>query len=153
MMQGPCPSGQLFIASQCICNSNLTMHYYEERQECYQLYTQGPCSTGQIMTFNYLTRKPQCVCRDEHVLSHDGNCYQVNTVGPCNQTACPKVSSFSCSLFQFVTKFFFFGFNIKFSFIGRQHSFLFFILFMFFLFIIHLFLCSNFDFSCSHHSA
>lgn len=151
-MQGPCPSGQLFIASQCICNSNLTMHYYEERQECYQLYTQGPCSTGQIMTFNYLTRKPQCVCRDEHVLSHDGNCYQVNTVGPCNQTACPKVSSFSCSLFQFVTKFFFW-FQYK-VFVHRTSAFFpLFHLIHIFLFIIHLFLCSNFDFSCSHHSA
>lgn len=94
--QGPCLSGQLFIASQCVCNSNLTMHYYEEKQECYQLYTQGPCSKGQMMTFNYHTRKPQCVCRDEHVLNHDGNCYQVNTVGPCNQTACPQDTPVSC---------------------------------------------------------
>lgn len=95
MVQGPCTSGQLFIAGQCICNTNLTMHFHEEKQECYQLYTQGPCSNGQMMTFNYHTRKPQCVCRDEHVLSHDGQCYQVNTVGPCNQTACPPVNSFS----------------------------------------------------------
>ena len=102
MIKGPCLSGQLFIASQCVCNSNLTMHYYEEKQECYQLYTQGPCSKGQMMTFNYHTRKPQCVCRDEHVLNHDGNCYQVNTVGPCNQTACPQVSSFLYSFLYFL---------------------------------------------------
>ena len=90
--QGPCAKGQLFVQSQCVCNEEMTMHYHPETQQCFQLYTDGPCSPGQIFQFNYQLRRPECICKENHIRWTDGNCYEVNTVGPCNSTQCPQVT-------------------------------------------------------------
>ena len=57
------------------------MYYYEPTGECFELYHQGPCPDGHILSFNYGTFRPQCKCRDGYYQHADGKCYQLNTKG------------------------------------------------------------------------
>ncbi len=57
------------------------MYYYEPARGCFELYRQGPCPDGHILSFNYADFRPQCKCKDHHLLHHDGKCYQLNTPG------------------------------------------------------------------------
>lgn len=68
----------------CGCNTTLPMYYHSETNQCYELYTRGPCPKGHILAFNYTIEKPECKCEDGFVYHpDDGACYELNTPGPC----------------------------------------------------------------------
>ena len=57
------------------------MYYHAPTQQCFELYKQGPCSEGHILSFNYGTLQPECQCKDGYYLHRDGKCYKLNTNG------------------------------------------------------------------------
>lgn len=38
---GPCEKGKILIQGECTCSRNLTMHYYPDSDECFELYSRG----------------------------------------------------------------------------------------------------------------
>ena len=60
------------------------MYYYPTTRQCFELYKQGPCPEGHILSFNYGTLRPECKCRGGyHFHPGDGKCYLLNTRGKC----------------------------------------------------------------------
>ena len=57
------------------------MYYYEPTGQCFELYKQGPCAEGHILSYNYGQLQPQCKCKDHYHLHVDGKCYSLNTEG------------------------------------------------------------------------
>ena len=57
------------------------MYFHELTGQCYELYKQGPCPEGHILSFNYGSLSPQCKCKDDYHLHSDGKCYKLNTKG------------------------------------------------------------------------
>ena len=58
------------------------MYYYPPTRQCFELYKQGPCPEGHILSFNYANLRPECKCRRGYHLHHnDGKCYLLNTRG------------------------------------------------------------------------
>ena len=109
--RGPCPEGKLMVLDRdsgygkCSCDDSLVkkrpqygwkityfwnipiffflqrMYYHEPTGQCYELYKQGPCAEGHILSFNYGSLSPQCKCKDDYHLHSDGKCYKLNTKG------------------------------------------------------------------------
>ena len=58
------------------------MYYHQSSRQCFELYKQGPCPDGHILSFNYGTLRPECKCRaGYHYYQGDGKCYLLNTKG------------------------------------------------------------------------
>ena len=57
------------------------MYYHPPTEQCFELYHQGPCPEGHILSFNYGTLTPECKCKDGYYLHTDGKCYRLNTEG------------------------------------------------------------------------
>ena len=61
------------------------MYYHLPTEQCFELYHQGPCPDGHILSFNYGNLKPECKCKDGYYLHTDGKCYRLNTDGNSSQ--------------------------------------------------------------------
>ena len=58
------------------------MYYHQSTRQCFELYKQGPCPDGHILSFNYGNLRPECKCRaGYHFYQGDGKCYLLNTRG------------------------------------------------------------------------
>ena len=84
-MQGPCEVGTVIMldresgAGFCGCNKTLNMYYHADTDQCYQLYTRGPCPLGHILSFNYTTLRPECKCHDGYHYHHEVDKFASNT--------------------------------------------------------------------------
>ena len=57
------------------------MYYHPPTEQCFELYHQGPCPEGHILSYNYGSLTPECKCKDGFYLHTDGKCYRLNTDG------------------------------------------------------------------------
>ena len=57
------------------------MYYHPPTEQCFELYHQGPCPEGHILSFNYGNLVPECKCKEGYYLHSDGKCYKLNTQG------------------------------------------------------------------------
>ncbi|XP_019869110.2 uncharacterized protein LOC109597784 [Aethina tumida] len=82
--RGPClEQGHLFLPDRsCGCHSFLP-HYHEESEQCYELGSIGPCSSGEIFDLNQKTRRGSCNCKPGYIRYQSDKCYRPYTQGPC----------------------------------------------------------------------
>ena len=74
------------------------MYFHEPTGQCFELYKQGPCPEGHILSFNYGSLSPQCKCKDGFHLHSDGKCYRLNTGGSTRPIQLLKRDIIACTL-------------------------------------------------------
>ncbi|CAH1275763.1 unnamed protein product [Diabrotica balteata] len=84
--KGPCQEkGHLFLPGKtCNCFSNLP-NYHQDSQQCFELGTVGPCSSGQKYDLQLPTDShASCHCKPKYIpYQNSTSCYRLYTKGPC----------------------------------------------------------------------
>uniref|UniRef100_A0A0K2U1A8 DUF4789 domain-containing protein n=1 Tax=Lepeophtheirus salmonis TaxID=72036 RepID=A0A0K2U1A8_LEPSM len=102
------PNEQLLIDpyghGKCGCLRDPYHVNYED--ECFLLYSQGPCEEGFMLQYSPLLKSTECtpeICPDTSILYMDGHCYFLGTKGPCENgyyfDVDPKTKELACHKF------------------------------------------------------
>lgn len=70
--------------------------YYPQKDDCFQVYRQGPCNPGQYLVLPEKKVIPECVqnpCRKDGEVLFNNNCEKLYTTSPCQSTVAENLKS------------------------------------------------------------